>query len=105
MKKISILALSLVLTAALFAGCRNRNQPLETSRPTVAPTTQATTVPTTEATHPNTQSTETPVNPSETVDHGNGPIESSGTTEATSATGTTEGTAEGRSAVPTPRGR
>lgn len=70
MKKISVLALSTVLTAALFAGCRSSKTPMETTRPTTVPTTQSTTVPTTQATHPSTTATQ----PSETVDHGNGPM-------------------------------
>lgn len=98
MKKISILALTLVLTAALFAGCRNRNQPMEPSKPSTTPTTQETTVPTTAPTQP----TVTDTMPSETVDHGNGPIE--GTEDRNGTTGT-ESTVEGRTVNPTSRAK
>ncbi len=55
MKKIGILALCLVLTAALFSGCR-RNVGTETTAPTQT-TTQPTTKPTTSTTAPTTPST------------------------------------------------
>ena len=81
MKKISILALALVLTAALFTGCGCRNnKPMNTvptSRPATVPTTEATTVPTTHATEPHTTDA--------TIDNGNGPL-NTGTTEATNGT-------------------
>ena len=70
MKKMSILALSVVLTATLFAGCRN-SRPMETTRPTTAPTTQATTAPTTHSTQPSTTATQ----PSETADQDNAPMD------------------------------
>ena len=79
MKKICITALTLVLTASLLTGCRNRTQPMETTRPTAAPTTQATTAQTTEATKATTEATM----PSETVDHGNGPLDGTGNIETT----------------------
>lgn len=92
MKKYTLLALALVLTASLLVGCgcTNRN-PGNTSAPTVLPTndeiwntTVATTAPATLPTM--TQSTEqtTP-----TIDRGNGPLEDS--------TITTESTGEARS--------
>lgn len=90
MKKISILALTLVLTAALFTGCgcTNRNQGTVTTptvMPTVAPTaapTEHTTVPTTHATEPSTH---------ETIDYGNGPLEET----IGNGTHATENTVEG----------
>ncbi len=95
MKKYSILALALVLTAALFTGCgcTNRNGNYNTI-PTTLPATHATTEPT----HATTEMTTVPTNGAEhtvepTVDHGNGPLED---TTATNATTATEGTVEGR---------
>lgn len=55
MKKIAICALCLLLTAALFSGCR-RNVGTETTAPTQT-TTQPTTKPTTPTTAPTTPST------------------------------------------------
>lgn len=63
MKKYLIIALTLVLTAMLFTGCRRRNDmdntvvptptvTHATTAPTTAPTTAATTAPTTETTAP-----------------------------------------------------
>lgn len=64
MKKYSILALTLVLTAAVLTGCGRRRvpetvPPTETMMPTIMPTEAPTTVPHTEATteaatHPST---------------------------------------------------
>lgn len=96
MKRISILALTLVLTAALFTGCRNRTQPMEPTKPSTTPTTQATTVPTTVATEPTVIDTM----PSETVDHGNGPVDGTEGINGTTGTTTTEGTVEGRTVNP-----
>ncbi|MBQ8834699.1 MAG: hypothetical protein IJ001_07230 [Oscillospiraceae bacterium] len=83
MKKISILALTLVLTAAMFTGCGCRNsKPMDTvptTRPATVPTTEATretTVPTTHATEPYTDAT---------IDNGNGPL-STDNTDTTNAT-------------------
>lgn len=91
MKKYSILAITLVLTAALFAGCGCTNQdPARNTVPTTMPTTaatettHATTAPTTEHTTPSTDAT---------IDHGNGPLEE---TNTTNGTGSTENTVEGR---------
>ena len=78
MKKIAIAALSLVLTVALFSGCRP-NVGTETSEPTTAPT-EATTRPTTAPTVPTTTPTApttTPTVPStapttQTETNGNG---------------------------------
>lgn len=71
MKKYMILALTLVLTASLFAGCGCTNQHMDTTAPTVLPTneeiwnstettTHHTTVPTTvpETTVPSTTETD-----------------------------------------------
>ena len=78
MKKIAITALTVVLTAFVFTGCRDNSKPMETTRPAPMPTTQATTAPTTQATQPSTAATQ----PSETVDHGNGPMDpNSGTVD------------------------
>ena len=77
MKKYTLLAAALVLTASLFTGCRNNNKPVETTRPAPMPTTQATTAPTAQATQPSTAATQ----PSETVDRGNGPMEPDSGTE------------------------
>lgn len=98
MKKISVLACVLVLTATLFTACRGKNKPMETTKPTTAPTTQATTMPTTEATQPSTAATQ----PRETTDHGNGPVDG---TNGTDSTGTTDSTVEGRSVGPRTRSR
>ncbi|MGM9628386.1 MAG: hypothetical protein ACI3V4_09910 [Faecousia sp.] len=105
MKKYCILALTIVLTAALFTGCgcTNRNAGGATSAPTLMPTTEttmptteATTVPTTNSTVPSTQ---------ETIDNGNGPVENTPNgTNGNGATGNgaaTEGTVEGRAIPPT----
>ncbi len=106
MKKICILGLCLVLVASLFVGCRSNKQPMETTRPTTAPTT----MPTRETTAPTQQTTA----PTETIDNGNGPLDG---TEGTNGMGTTatddaaagngtsteDGAAnEGRSARPMP---
>lgn len=55
MKKTAVIALTFVLIASLFAGCR-RNVTPETSAPTTEPT-KATTPPTTAATTPSTTAT------------------------------------------------
>ena len=95
MKKYSILALSLVLTACLFAGCRSKKPDMTpTSLPTVAPTTQATTAPTTAPTVPSTAAT---TEPKETIDHGNGPRDESTATDGSEATG---GASRSRGAMP-----
>lgn len=102
MKKYSIFALTLVLTAALFTGCGCTNQDMEytstpTSMPTIAttaPTTEATTAPTTNAT---TEST---------ADRGNGPLEdSTQNTQSENGTSSTNETMEGRSRSMTPNNR
>ena len=95
MKKFFLIALTLVLTAAMFTacGCTNRNKPEMTTptgmteiMPTIA-TTAPTTVPTTEATRPT---------PEESTPTGNGPLEDS-TGDPTGTNGGTEPTAENRS--------
>lgn len=87
MKKITIAAMCFVLTAALFVGCGCTNRNMDTtSEPTVLPTneevwesTQSTTRATTEATTmPTTMATD-PMDPSTTIDNGNGPLEDSTT--------------------------
>lgn len=96
MKKYSIFVLALVLTAALLVGCGCTNQNMgNTSEPTVLPTneevwttdgtTEMTTIPTTTETMPK-DTTEA------TIDHGNGPLDNT-----TATTATTEATAENRS--------
>ncbi|MBP3672530.1 MAG: hypothetical protein J6J18_01735 [Oscillospiraceae bacterium] len=66
MKKYTILALILVLTAFSLTGCRNPGKNME---PTTVPTTHATTaptiMPTTEATHQPTEHTENNTNATE----------------------------------------
>lgn len=103
MKKIIAIALTLVLTAALLAGCRNRTQPMETvtptTTPTVAPEPRPTTAPTTEATRPSTEATET----QETVDRGNGPLDGMQNTDPTGNTNSGDETVEGRSVRPMPK--
>lgn len=80
MKKLTILALTLVLTMALLTGCGCRNYASPTTVPTTMPTTDPSSAPTT---HPTTAPTTTPstaaTEPS--IDYGNGPM-----TEATDAT-------------------
>lgn len=95
MKKYCIFALTLVLTAALFAGCGCTNQNMgntaNTSAPTVLPTTGAASEPTRASSEAPTVPTTGSVNPSTnaTIDNGNGPAEES--------TGNaSEGTVEGR---------
>lgn len=77
MKKYALLALALVLTASLLAGCGCTNQNMgNTSAPTVLPTNDEvwnTTQSTTATTLPTmTQSTE---QTHATIDRGNGPLE------------------------------
>lgn len=96
MKKYSIFVLALVLTVALLVGCGCTNQNMDnTSEPTVLPTneevwttdgtTEMTTIPTTTETMPK-DTTEA------TIDHGNGPLDDTAATTAT-----TEAAAENRS--------
>ena len=68
MKKYSILALVLVLTAALFAGCRGRNQTGDTMAPTTG-TVAPTVYPTTEATQPATTHAPTEHTTEHTTEH------------------------------------
>lgn len=100
MKKIWTLALSLVLTAALFTGCGCTNTEkddastptgMTESVPTTLPT-QATTVPTTHATRPTME---------ETTPTGNGAMEDAtmGTTDSTDSTERTP-ESRGRSMMP-----
>ena len=88
MKKYSMLAIVLVLTASIFVGCGCTNQDMTNTVPTVLPTneevmptTRATTAPTTA---PTTEAT-APTVTTETIDRGNGPIDDM-TTTATTAT-------------------
>lgn len=86
MKKYSILALTLVLTAALFTGCGCRNtKPMETVAPTTMPTTQATTEPTEVTTRPT--ETTIPAETNETIDNGNGPLEDGANATENTVTG------------------
>lgn len=97
MKKYGAFALVLVLTAMLFTGCGCTNQDMEyTSLPTTLPT-AATTAPTRETTMPTTAATT-----EETIDRGNGPLESESTGN-TESSGETSGTAEGRARSVMPR--
>lgn len=82
MKKISILAAGLVLTASVLTGCGCRNYAAPTTVPTTYPTTVPTTAPTTApTTQPTTAATTEP-----TIDYGNGPLtEPTDITDATSA--------------------
>ena len=99
MKKYSVLALVLVLTAALFVGCGCTNRNMDN---TSAPTTMPTTVPTTHATtEPVREETTLPIidgtDNHETIDNGNGPLpDLTGTTEET----ITEGAGRARQRMP-----
>ena len=77
MKKIAILAFSVVLSACLFAACGGKNM-----NETTAPTTKATTAPTTAATKPTTKPTTAPTtaatNPSSSGMLENGTIDGNG---------------------------
>ena len=92
MKKVSILFLVPVLACCILAGCRDRNQPMETTRPdtapTVAPTVMPTVIPETEQTRPTTANTQ----PTETVDNGNGPMNGTDSGEETGIPVGTEST-------------
>lgn len=95
MKKYTTLALTLVLTACLFTGCRSRrNDMTPTGMPTIMPTTEMTTAPTTMPTQATTVPTTNATEPSETIDHGNGPR------DETNATDTTLPESRGRQAIP-----
>lgn len=85
MKKYSILVLAVVLVAALFTGCGCRNtKPMDTSLPTVPPTS----APTTQATQPSTMDT-VPANDA-TIEDGNGPLPTNATAGEDGNTGTEE---------------
>lgn len=95
MKKISILALALVLTMAMLTGCGCRNSKpantVPTVQPTMRPTTEATTAPTSApATQPGTDAT---------IEDGNGPLGTDMTNATAGADGNTNDTtgAAGRS--------
>ena len=101
MKKMICLALSLVLCAAVLAGCRSNNQPMETTRPEPMPSTAPTTMP--PATMPSeTTLPTTGTIPSETMDRGNGPLDA---TDSTTSTGGTAPQGESRNISPMPNGR
>lgn len=78
MKKISIIALVLVLTLCTFTGCRGKqDMTTPTTLPTVAPSTAPTTVPTTTPTMPTTTNTEpmaTDTDPADTTIGDNGMV-------------------------------
>jgi len=88
MKKYTLLALALVLTASLLMGCGCTNRDMgadsvPTVLPTneeVQPTTRETSRPTTEAT---TQPSSAATAPSETIDRGSGPLDSTTGTDTT----------------------
>lgn len=88
MKKISIIALVLVLTLCVFTGCRGKqDMTTPTTLPTVAPTTRPTTVPTTTPTMPTIIDTEpmtTDTNPADTTIGDSGMV-GDDTTENTNA--------------------
>ena len=93
MKKALIPAMALVLTMCLLTGCRDRNMPMETTRPTTAATTAPTIMPTTEPDRETTSPTAAETAPRETVDHGNGPVDGTdGTDTPAGSSGTTEET-------------
>lgn len=92
MKKFSILAFCLVLTASVLAGCGCRNYAAPTTVPTTYPTTAPATAPTTA---PTTVPTTQPATTEPTIDYGNGPL-----TEPTGASDPTETTTVSRSVLP-----
>lgn len=94
MKKRYILAVLFLLIALVSAGCRNRGNGYDTPSTTTSPTTAATT-----ATAPSTLMTEAP-STQETVDRGNGPLESSSGSDASDGT---ESTTDTQSAAPRSR--
>ena len=88
MKKYTILTLTLVLTAVLLMGCGCTNQDMGTnSVPTVLPTNEEVQPTTRETSRPTTEATTMPSTaataPSETIDRGNGPIDSTTGTDTT----------------------
>lgn len=103
MKKYTILALILVLTASLFTGCRNKDgNPGDTSTPTAMPTVEMPTMDTTQApTESTTEATVMPTTGSEPTGETN-----DGTTNTTDATETTNANdmARGRSRQRIPNG-
>ena len=89
MKRISILVLSLVLTAALFAGCGCTN----TNGNASTPTGMTEPMPTVATAQPTTRPTTAPTVPATRPDTGNGPLEDSTTaSDAIGGTGTSEET-------------
>jgi len=103
MKQHSLLALTLVLTAALFTGCGCTNQRMDnTSAPTVLPTneenwTTGASQSTTEGASASRETDATQDNGmiggGDTTDNGNGPLEND-TTSSTGSTGSTGGASE-----------
>lgn len=81
MKKFSILALALVLTASMMTACRRAAEDMTHGNTTVAPTTATSATKHTEATHPSTEATQ-PSTHAATVPH----TEASKATEHTNAT-------------------
>lgn len=86
MKKYTIFALTLVLTAALLAGCRSMGGQTGMSDPTTTPTGAMPTVATTEATNPPTQPTQQHTTPTEATN----------STDTTDTTNDSTGPMEGR---------
>lgn len=112
MKKICILALSLVLTAALFVGCGCTNTEMDDAS---TPTGMTETMPIATTTPPTTMPTTAPTQPSSQPDSGNGALEdnptvtpdstgASGETAAREETGNGGGTVEGRARGVVPHG-
>ena len=91
MKKLFLIVLSLVLTAAMFTGCgcTNRNKP-DMTMPTVMPTTAPTAATTAPTAAPTTEMTVPTSEASTPTGIGTGPMEDM-------PTGSTESTAETRS--------
>ena len=96
MKKYIAIALTFVLTAALFTGCRRQMKPANTTTPTVGPTIELPTREPTQAptTAPATAPTTVPTVP-----------EATEMTENTDATMTPDGTGTARSGRRIPGGR
>ena len=93
MKKLGIVTMLLVLTAALLAGCGCTNPDMApSSAPTILPT-NGEVVPTTRpATTPTTAHTAPSGTTQPTIDHGNGPLDDTATSTTGAATDTTDTT-------------
>lgn len=92
MKRISILAITFVLTAAMLTACRSdnsKNTTAATQMTTTAPTTRATTTPTTRATTP--QTTQLPTSPENTTIGPDGTVGTEGGNNSTDDSMTNSG--------------